>query len=447
VIETIARSLAQAYTFWGILFLLVPAVYGLHATFFILLLLRWRIRWLRDIALPGRRFLRLLAEINYGFINPLIYLALISALTFPSARMVDGWIDAASALTLAGIWLVRLVVPRTKESSPGARAWLSALCAIGIGCVMVVGLRDLFRAEWQFTNGTVSRAALGTAWVIAAVAPLYLIPIVLLADYRRRLLGHDAGMGLLLLSQRASTGVLACSAAMLLVPVSLAAYRPASAAVQSHVESLRPVIMTAADRYDVDPALLAAIVFVTQTEHLQPLRDEIERLSSQMLIADQGSHLGLARRFNVSIGVAQIKPVTALTAVRICSGFAPSAPSGAKDYRDTPVLGQEWKLSSDVCNSPEASGKQGVIAALLTDEGNLTFAAFILSLYERQWREANPAWDIGDRPEILATLYQIGFEKSRPHASPRSNAFGDRVAEVSREPWVRERFGPGAMKP
>jgi hypothetical protein len=40
-------------------------------------------------------------------------------------------------------------------------------------------------------------------------------------------------------------------------------------------------------------------------------------------------------------------------------------------------------------------------------------------------------------------MYQIGFERSKPHGAPRSNAFGQRVADVSREPWLQRRFdGP-----
>jgi hypothetical protein len=39
---------------------------------------------------------------------------------------------------------------------------------------------------------------------------------------------------------------------------------------------------------------------------------------------------------------------------------------------------------------------------------------------------------------VLATLYQIGFARSRPHGAPRSNAFGRRVRQVLEQPWLGE---------
>ena len=60
-----------------------------------------------------------------------------------------------------------------------------------------------------------------------------------------------------------------------------------------------------------------------------------------------------------------------------------------------------------------------------------------------------PYWSIRQRPEILATLYQLGFEKSEPKPNPRPNRFGERVLEVYESPWMREHFGPrsGAYLP
>ena len=49
----------------------------------------------------------------------------------------------------------------------------------------------------------------------------------------------------------------------------------------------------------------------------------------------------------------------------------------------------------------------------------------MLALLEAQWKAAG--FPIDDRPEILATLYNLGYERSRPHANPKSNDFGRRV--------------------
>ena len=82
------------------------------------------------------------------------------------------------------------------------------------------------------------------------------------------------------------------------------------------------------------------------------------------------------------------------------------------------------------------ASRHDVAAVLLDDRSNLAMCALILALYQRQWESANRDWNLRERPEILATLYQIGFARSRPHAAPRSNAFGNRVREVFGQSWL-----------
>jgi hypothetical protein len=58
---------------------------------------------------------------------------------------------------------------------------------------------------------------------------------------------------------------------------------------------------------------------------------------------------------------------------------------------------------------------------LVTDEHDhyytYLYAALFLKQIEKQWREAG--FDISDRPEILATLYNIGFQNSQPKTDPQ----------------------------
>ena len=75
---------------------------------------------------------------------------------------------------------------------------------------------------------------------------------------------------------------------------------------------------------------------------------------------------------------------------------------------------------------------------LLRAESNLETCALILALYQKQWEAAHRDWSIRARPDILATLYQIGFARSKPHGTPQSNAFGARVREVYEQPWLGE---------
>jgi hypothetical protein len=85
--------------------------------------------------------------------------------------------------------------------------------------------------------------------------------------------------------------------------------------------------------------------------------------------------------------------------------------------------------------------KSVVVSLLRTPEDNLAFAAFLLDLVATQWESTNAQWSIRTRPDVMATLFQLGFERSIPKADPRSNAFGNRVGETFREEWMETHFG------
>jgi hypothetical protein len=201
----------------------------------------------------------------------------------------------------------------------------------------------------------------------------------------------------------------------------------------------------------VDPRLIGAIVYVTHRDQLAPFRDAIERIIMGAWAADSGDLYGgnqilLNQALDLSVGVAQIKPRTALTASLLATGLTPEdLPRPAVFlYRNAEPLSALWH--------PGATGKrwdppfpvpvarQAVVAGLLDARVNLSTCAMILALYQRQWESADTAFNLRSRPEILATLYQIGFARSKPHASPRSNVFGQRVHQVLDDPWLGELF-------
>jgi hypothetical protein len=81
-----------------------------------------------------------------------------------------------------------------------------------------------------------------------------------------------------------------------------------------------------------------------------------------------------------------------------------------------------------------------VVRQLFDDRLNVEMSALILALYAVHWEAANPAWSIRGRPEILATLYQLGFEKSWPKPDPRPNRFGEQVREVYHGAFIQRYF-------
>jgi hypothetical protein len=157
----------------------------------------------------------------------------------------------------------------------------------------------------------------------------------------------------------------------------------------------------------------------------------------------------LNRALDVSVGLAQIKPRTAQTASVLATGLLPDElPRPARDaYRDVEPIGESWDLPAPsrlkaASPLPVPGARHVAASALLDDRTNLAMCALILALYQHQWESSNPAWSLRDRPEILATLYQLGFARSRPHAAPRSNAFGNRVREVLGQRWIAELLEP-----
>lgn len=91
-------------------------------------------------------------------------------------------------------------------------------------------------------------------------------------------------------------------------------------------------------------------------------------------------------------------------------------------------------------DAPEVSTRSRLVQKLLDPTSNVEFCAFLLATYAAQWKGSHPDWAIDDQPEILATLYQIGFQHSYPKPDPRPNEFGLMVAEEMKSPWIVENF-------
>ncbi|MGH9850572.1 MAG: hypothetical protein ACREBD_12095 [Blastocatellia bacterium] len=468
--------LAWAYTIYGIAFLAIPAVF--FADLLLLAVVIWAVAghargrqpWPRVPAFL-RRWGRLAVEIVFGLLNPVLYLAILAtALPLqPHSMAGTEWLFApltASAwILLVAFWTLRLCGaafdPRSRAVRVGARALLLA----SLACLLVYTVKD----AWLLVETQWSKAPLLTFLLnVLRLCPLYLIPAVLLWDYLRSTatsagqMEETAGqrLGFFLLPNRASRVAVATVVGVALVTFALAAHRRSEANVRELVSNHRASIRAAATRYDVDPRLIASIVYVTHRDQLSPFRDAFERLFMstwgmnlqrrgpgrerwEEIGTDENPMLNLA--LDISIGLAQIKPRTALTASVLATGHTPDTlPRPAYyEYRNVEPAGDGWTppvTAQTVMNSPipVPAERRAVAGMLLNAESNLETCALILALYQKQWEATNRDWSIRERPDILATLYQIGFARSKPHGAPRSNAFGSRVRQVYEQPWLGE---------
>jgi hypothetical protein len=338
-----------------------------------------------------RRFARLAVEVTFGLLNPLLYLTILIP-SLPVLQPEAWWfapLTTTAWILLAVFWMYRIFGAALDPSSRLVRICARTLLVTALAWVWLHGLKDLALLVEAEGNRTPPITLL---LVVLRCCPLYLIPAVLLWDYIRQTSTRSpqaaaTPRGLFLLPGRASRVAGVGLMGIALVTVAVAANRQSDSTVRRLVNDHQVVIRAAGTRYEVDPRLIASIVYVTHRDQLSPFRDTLERL----VIAAWANNL------------------------RQDFGFGPPDRVEEIGTDENPLLNQALDISVGMC-------------------------ALILSLYQNQWEAANPDWSLRRRPDILATLYQIGFARSRPHDAPQSNAFGRRVREMYEQPWMEELF-------
>ncbi|MBM3754446.1 MAG: hypothetical protein FJW38_10760 [Acidobacteria bacterium] len=406
--------------------------------------------WTRVPAAMQRR-VRLAVELYFGLFSPVLYLAILTSWPGMQRLRTDwafatwiGPLHVVAAVTLLAAWAWRLYGAAFRPETKLARGAPRLLLCLSLVLLAAFALKDLTMVmpantsqQWHWTYSLLT---------IFLFGPMYLIPGVLLYGY---LCDSAKTSEFLLLTTRTSRAAIAAAVAVAVLTTALAMQRRGDDEVKRIVFSQSATIRTAAARYDTDPRLIAAIVYVTHRDQLSPLRESVER------VASTAWGIGLADRtvnqaLDLSLGAAQIKPRTLQTGVALAvadprdfsrAGFI-HVGEGEGNVEPLGVgwsqqIGEKVKLTPPIRLEAE---RNEIVAALHIPEKNLEMCAFLLALYQRQWEIADPAWSIRHRPDILATLYQIGFVRSKPHGSPRSNAFGDRVREVYHQPWLAAEF-------
>ena len=466
LIEHGGVGLAWGFAAYGIVFLALPFL-----TFANVAVLAW-VAWTvlgraRRTTPPGRarRSARLLVEIAFGLINPLVYLVILVP-SFPWLRSEGAWfapLIAAAWLLLLCFWGLRLVGAAMNPESPRVRAGVRGLLVVTLVCLIAYIVKDA-RLMVAATQASMDRDAVAL-WTFGAmtlrISPVYLVPLILLWDHLRstsasRWLAAGRRHDLFLLPDRASRIAVAWALILVAAAAIASGHRRSDGQVRALVTEHRDAISRAAAEYNVEPRLIAAIVYVTHRDQLAPFRDTLERLVLAAWAEDRGDEYGgnqilLNQPLDVSVGLAQIKARTALTASLLATRRTPADLPRPQIflYRDADPLTPEWQQALprlDARTPPFSvpAERRAVARALHDTRINLATCALILALYQDQWESADPGFSLRDRPEILATLYQIGFARSRPHAAPRSNEFGRRVRHVFDQPWVAELFPAGA---
>ncbi len=378
-------------------------------------------------------FERLLLEgdLWFGWFHPLIYLLFLYPAMWGVDRFGHTFLQGFSLFVLSAFWLAR-VTPLPALQEDWTRVWSSRLALFTIIPHIAIGVcYFLPKREMEILFPL----------FLFAVAIHYLAPIAMTAMFARR---TDAGLQsefMVSRSFRLRTSAWGFAVVLVFMSVISLFHRTESTAQELLTRHSEQIRRTAEANHISEPAFIAVLkTSITRTEFWKPA---FEEGLMAFWLSDEKSHMGISKSLDMSIGVAQIKPTTMLVALmiqekctkRLSGDTRPYGPFAIKSYRDVSQPGEEWDLDAQHCQMAKSplSGtpsKTVIVNTLLNEEQSIAAAGFILGLYNAQWSQAGI--DIHDNPEILATLYQIGFERSHPHQDPKANRFGRAAGEFAK---------------
>lgn len=158
-----------------------------------------------------------------------------------------------------------------------------------------------------------------------------------------------------------------------------------------------PLMIKAAHVADVDPRILASITFVEQARVYWTAREFFKSVLRPLGLLSTGS--------NISLGTVNIKPKTAEMIEE--NLHTPSSPF---------YPGKDYEKLLDFTSADHAKERIKRLTSYSDTYYSYLYTALYIKEYEAQWEKAGFA--IADRPEILATLFNIGFTHSKPSATP-----------------------------
>ncbi len=106
--------------------------------------------------------------------------------------------------------------------------------------------------------------------------------------------------------------------------------------------------------------------------------------------------------------------------------------SNLKDRESPWYLGKEFENILDYASTTKSSEIDAERFTRLTNENDRYYSYLYGAIYikqlEQQWKKAG--FPITDKPDIIATLYNIGFDNSKPHSNPLSGGSEIELSEI-----------------
>ncbi len=157
------------------------------------------------------------------------------------------------------------------------------------------------------------------------------------------------------------------------------------------------------DKTNISSRLIVSVLMVEQLRLFHSNREIFKQIFAPLKI--------LGNQSQFSWGVMGIKQDTAR-----------QIEDNLKNSQSPWYLGKEYEHILDYASSTKISDVDAARFARLTNENDRYFSylysAVLLKEIQTQWEHAG--FPISDKPEVLATLFNIGFQNSHPNADPKS---------------------------
>ncbi len=173
----------------------------------------------------------------------------------------------------------------------------------------------------------------------------------------------------------------------------------------------KPLIDSVANLTDVEPRLIVAVLVGEQIRLFNSEREAYKKWIGPLKI--------LSVETTFSLGVTGIKVPTAQTIER-----------NLKDRQSVFYLGEKYEHLLDFQSANISDERFKRLTSYKNHFYSYLYAALNIKQIKTQWERAG--YPIGDRPEILATLYNIGFEVSVPKENP---VVGGSTVMIHRKPY------------
>lgn len=174
----------------------------------------------------------------------------------------------------------------------------------------------------------------------------------------------------------------------------------------------KPLIDSVANLTDVEPRLIVAVLVGEQIRLFNSEREAYKKWIGPLKI--------LSVESTFSLGVTGIKPATAQIIER-----------NLKDRESVFYLGKKYEHLLDFQTNSREEERYKRLTSYKNHFYSYLYAALNIKQMKMQWEKAG--FPIDNRPEILATLYNIGFEVSVPKANP---AVGGATVMIHKKPYT-----------